>query len=109
MDLGCFDDKVEADGHRLYRATFFDKIKADGAAKSRLCVAACSDNEHDPMTGAPTVKRLTIRLLIAIGVSYGLKLFTRDVAKAFVQSHTTLRRAVYMRAPKEIQLPPGKV
>lgn len=71
--------------------------------------AAFNDTEHGLLTGASTVKRLAIRLLLALVASYQLSLFTREVAKAFLQSHTTLRRAAYMRPPKEMGLLPNKV
>ncbi len=110
-EIGCFEvvDKSEADGHRLYRATFVDKTKTDGTRKSRLCVAACNDQEHGLFTGAPTVKRLSMRLLLALATSYRMKLWTRDVTQAFVQSKSELRRPVYMRPPKEMQVPSGQV
>ena len=108
---GCFKvvDISTCEGHRLYRPVFVDKMKLDGEKKSRMCVAACNDQEHGLLTGAPTVKRLSMRILTSVAAAYRLKLFIRDVIKAFVQSTTTLRRPVYMRAPKEMGLPPGKV
>lgn len=111
MDFGCFKivDMAEADCHRLYLLTFVDKIKPDSAAKSRLFVAACNDTEHGILTGAPTFKRLSIRLLLALGVSFCLKLFARDFIKAFVQFYKTLHLPECMNPPKEIGVSPGKV
>ena len=72
-------------------------------------MAACNDQEHGLLTGTPTVKRLSMRILAALSRSYQLKLFTRDVTKAFVQSTSTLNRPVFMRAPREMKFPVGKV
>lgn len=102
-------DKSEADGHRLYRAVFVDKVKADGQKKSRLCVAGSNDQDHGLLTGAATMKRLSIRLLTALSIVFGFHLFTRDVTKAFVQSKTLLTRPANMRAPAEIEIPRGQV
>ena len=55
-------------------------------------VAACNDQEHGLLTGAPIVKPLSMRIFVALSRSYQLKLFTRDVTKAFVQFTSTLRR-----------------
>jgi len=65
QELGCFEivDKSEAENHRIYRHSFVDKIKADGSKKSRFCVAAFNDKNHGLFTAAPTVKRISIRLL----------------------------------------------
>lgn len=110
-ELKCFDivDESESHGHRLYRARFVDKLKADGSKRSRLCVAACNDRNHGLFTGAPTVKRMSLRLLASLSTSYGYELYTRDVTKAFVMSKTLLRRPVFMKPPSEMKLQKGKV
>lgn len=96
QELGCFEivDKKEAKNHRIYRHSFVDKVKSDGKKKSRLCVAAFNDKDHGLFTAAPTVKRISIRLMLSISASFGFPLATRDVKKAFVMSKTTLRRPV---------------
>lgn len=102
-DLGCF--KVfsisEAEGHRLYRSTFIDTIKPSGEKRSRLCVPACNDQQHGLFT--------SLRLLIALTAIMKLKLYTRDVRKAFVMSKTPLRRPVYLKPPSEMKLPKAEV
>lgn len=105
-EMGTFQvvPKSESEGHRLYSSVFVDKIKSDGSKKSRLCVAAFNDDQHRLFTAAPTVKRMSLRLLISLSTMYGVGLHTRDVSKAFIQSTTTLRRPVYVRAPKELNV-----
>ena len=106
-EVGCFEifDEAEGEGHRIYRHSFVDKVKDDGLNKSRLCVAAFNDKDHGLFTAAPTVKRISIRLNLALCASFGYKLCTRDVKQALVQSKTKLRRPVYMRPPPEMRLP----
>lgn len=36
-------------------------------------------------------------------------MFVREVTQAYIQSTTTLERDVYIRAPAEMELPPGTV
>jgi len=110
-ELGCFEvvDATQSANHRLYRPTFVDKLKPDGSKRSRLCVAACNDQNHGLFTAAPTIKRISLRLLLALAVSHRLRLFTRDVTKAFVNSKTPLRRPVYLRPPADMKLEKGKV
>ncbi len=106
-DSGCFEivDAKEATRHRIYRHSFVDTVKHDGRRKSRLCVAAFNDKDHGLFTAAPTVKRISIRLMLSICASFKYQLYTRDVKQAFIQSKTKLRRPVYMRAPPEMALP----
>ena len=111
QNLGCFKivTRDEAKGHRLYRSTFVDKVKDNGEKRSRLCVAACNDKEHGLFTAAPTIKRISLRMFIAIAACNSFDIYTRDVTKAFVMSKTPLRRPVYLRAPKEMKLNKGNV
>ncbi len=109
--LGCFHIvyKVQSEGLRLYRARFVDKIKNDGTKRSRLVVAAVRDDQHGLFTAATGLRRLSLRILLAIAVSFKFDLCAGDVTKAFAMSKTPLRRNVYMRAPVEFGLPKGKV
>lgn len=67
-ELGSFEvgDASEATGHRIYRHSFVDKVKSDGTKKSRFCVAAFNDKSHGLFTAAPTVKRISIRLMLSL-------------------------------------------
>lgn len=111
QELCCFEivEKRESEGHRLYRPVFVDKVKSDGTKRSRLCAAACNDQEHGLFTATPTIKRISLRLLLSMSATYRLNLFTRDATKAFVNSKTKLRRPIYMQAPSEMNLEAGKV
>ena len=111
-ELGCFEivDDSEARGQRIYRSRFVDKTKSDGSKKSRLVIAATNDNQHGLFTAAPTIKRLSIRLLLSISASMKFKIYTRDVTKAFIMSRTGgLRREIFMKPPKEFELGKGKL
>lgn len=45
IEFGCFEvvDEKFADGNRIYRHSFAEKIKANGDMKSRICLAAFND------------------------------------------------------------------
>ncbi len=92
----------DADGQRLYHSVFVDKVKDGGRKRSRFRVAASNDREHELMTFAPTIQRMSLRMLLAVGAIYDIR--TRDITKAFVQSDTGLRRSIYMHPPKELNL-----
>lgn len=111
VDAGCFEiaPAIEADGHRIYRSRFVDKVKPDGTMRSRLCVAACNDQSHGLFTASPTMKRISLRLFLTIAATEKLQMHVRDVTKAFIMSKTTLRRPIYMKAPKEMKLEKGKI
>lgn len=73
-------------------------------------IVAAWNYQHDGLfTSAPTINRISHRLRLAVSVSARFDLFTRDVTKAFVNSKTSLRRAVYLRPPSEMNLEKGKV
>lgn len=102
IELGCFEliDKEEAKGQRIHNHSFVDKLKPSGEKKSRFIVAAHSDHDHGYFVAAPTVKRISIRLLLSVCASYRFSIGTRDVKKAFVMSRTKLRRPVFLRPPQ---------
>lgn len=111
QEIGCFEivDRGEAKDSRLYRCTFVDSVKPDGRKRSRLCAAACNDQNHGCLTAAPTIKRMSLRLLFALAASSKFHLFTRDETKAFVMSKTKLLLLIYAQAPMEMKLPRDKV
>lgn len=41
-------------GHRLCRSTFIEKVKTGGEKSSRLCVAACNDQNHGLFISEPS-------------------------------------------------------
>lgn len=93
MDLGCSEiaPSTEAAGHRSYRARFIDKLKADGAKHSRLCMAACNTHNQGLFSAAPTMRRISLRLLLSIAAAERFELHVRNKRKAFVMKRTTLR------------------
>lgn len=98
-------DKSRSYGHRLYSSVFVDKIKPSGVRKSRFCVAAFNDKDHGLFTAAPTIKRISLRLILCMSSMCRLQTYTRDISQAFVKSQTTLRRDIYVCPPKEINAP----
>ena len=102
-------DKSEAQGLRIYRHSFVNKLKDNGEKKSRLCVAAFNDKNHGLFTAAPTIKRISLRLMVSISSTYKVRLNIRDVKQAFPQSKTALRRPVYMKPPPEMRIEKGKL
>eukprot|EP00171_Calliarthron_tuberculosum_P023256 IDg23256t1 len=102
-------DIDESNGHRLYKSKFLDKIKNTGEKHSRLCAAAWNDQEHGLFTAAPTIRRLSLRLLFALCATYKYAPNSRDVVRAFLRAKTKLRRPIYMKAPKEMGLKKGQV
>ena len=76
--IGTFEvvDISESEGHRLYNSVFVDLIKKDGTKKSRFCVAAYNDKEHQLFTAAPTITRKCIHLLVALCEMFGLAMYT---------------------------------
>lgn len=111
IDLGCFEiaPSTGAAGHRIYRAQFVDKLKVDGTKRSRLCVAARNDHNHGLFTAAPTMRPISLRLLLSIAVAERIELHLRDIGKAFVMLRTPLRRLVFMQAPRERGVEKGHV
>lgn len=82
-----------AKGLRIYRSRFVHHIKHEGMPhgfeKSRLVVRAYNDSNHGLLTHAPTVQRVSQRLLLAFcRMHEALKLFTHDVSQAYIQSET---------------------
>ena len=70
---------------------FVDKFKADGSKKTGLCIAATHDREHGLCTAAPSIKGMSMRLMLAVRASMKFIVYTRDVKKAFIMSKMLLR------------------
>lgn len=111
LDQGVFAivPATMAKGNRIYGSRFVDEIKNAGLtsayAKSRLVVQAFEDKDHGLMTYAPTTQRASQRLLIALtAMNPDLKIFTRDISQAYLQSATRIERAIFLRAPPEMCL-----
>lgn len=106
--------KSESYGHRIFGCRFVDKIKNTGTpeayAKSRLVVQGYNDKADGLLTHAPTVQRSSQKLLFALAPSFPTwKVATRDVTQAYTQSTSPLSRKIFVRAPKELELPDDMV
>ena len=55
------------------------------------------------LTQTPTIQRAGQRLVL----SYGLKVYMRDISQAYTQPETNLARNFFIRPPKELNLPDG--
>ena len=92
-------------GKTAIGCTWVYKIKRDGEGKiikfkARLCIRG--DMQRDGIdfneTFAPTVKFLTLRVLLALAAHYDLEIEQFDVCTAFL--HSPVEEEVYMRQPE---------
>ena len=107
-----------AKGHRIYGTRFDDRVKFKGQPqeylKSRLILQGYDDKGHGLLTNAPTVPRSSQRLLLAIAAilcspPYEISIYTRDITQVYTQSEIPVRRQIYARPPKELNLPSKKL
>ncbi len=69
--------------------------------KARLVLLGHIDPDKPRVVNeAPTVLKSSIRFAIALIVSHGFNIWSRDISQAFLQSEDPLRRTVYVRPPK---------
>ena len=54
------------------------------------------------MTQAPTIQRMSQRLILALYANTEYELYLRDITQAYTQSTTLLNREIYIRAPQEL-------
>ena len=99
---------------RIFGSRFIDELKYVGDTekkKSRLVAQNYADVEAASIaTKAPTVQRFSQRVALSIAASLpNMKVYTRDVTQAYIQSRSRLEREVYIRAPKEMELKDGYV
>ena len=119
IELDVFEpaDASAAEGKRLYGSRFVDEVKHQGTPdameKTRLVVQGYGDRNHGLLTHAPTVQRASQRLALCLETIFalpnGLKMWIRDVTQAYIQSDSNVDRDIFIRAPKELELPPGKI
>ena len=116
LERGVFKvvDKIEAQGARIFGSRFVDEIRHAGTEKafekSRLVIQAYNDQDkRGILTQAPTVQRVSTRILIALAQIFGLRLCTRDISQAYTQSETPVARDIYAHAPPELGLAPHQI
>ena len=118
FEKGCFEIVSASDvphGTRIFNSRFVDEIKnigtVDAYEKSRLVVQAYNDDgKAEVLTQAPTIQRMSQRLILALVVSMPhLGLFLRDIFQAYVQSTISLARQFFIRPPIELGLREGTV
>ena len=81
--------------------------KVENKYKARL-VAKGYDQEKNTQTDyAPVAKLSTLRALLALGLDYKFDFHQMDVSTAFL--HGELDKPVYLRPPKGLEIPKGKV
>jgi Reverse transcriptase (RNA-dependent DNA polymerase) len=119
IEKGCFAIVKESEvplGLRIFNSRFVDEIKHQGTdkafEKSRLVVQAYNDpGKSFILTQAPTIQRVSQRLILSIATSMGsvADLYLRDISQAYIQSTTEVNRDFYVRAPREMELPKGAI
>ena len=72
--------------------------------KSRFCVSAYNDKDHKLFIASPTKMLKSLRLLIALCEMFDMRMYTRDIFKAFVQSKTSLKQPGYVQPPSKMCL-----
>lgn len=96
---------------RIFNSRLVNEVKGKSTdspyEKSRLVIQAYNDEGKEIiLTQSPTIQRASQRLILALAPSLvrrGIKLFSRDITQAFVQSTTFLNRLILARIPKEIR------
>ena len=94
---------------RIYGTRWVDVMKdVDGAEvpKSRLVAQAYADEGAATLcTKSPTVSRAGQRIVLATAAQEkDTILYTRDITQAYLQSHSSLERCIYLKPPLELNL-----
>jgi hypothetical protein len=96
---------------RIFNSRLVNEVKGKSTEtpyeKSRLVIQAYNDiGKGVILTQSPTIQRASQRLILALAPSLvrrGIKLFSRDITQAYVQSTTFLNRLILSRVPAEIR------
>lgn len=99
----------EAERHGLYRARLVDRVEPNGSKRSKSCAAACNDHELGWFIVAPTIRHISVRLLLSVTVLQRFRIIVRNISKAHVMSRTPLRRLVFMQPPRKTGVVKGKL
>ena len=95
---------------KIFNSRFVDEIKnintIDAYEKSRLVMQAYNDDGKAGMlTQAPTIQRMSQRLILTLIVSMShLSFFLRDISQVYVQSIISLTRKFFIRSSVELRL-----
>lgn len=95
---------IEGD-HRIFGSRFVDELKEVGQRLKRKSLLEAQTYAEEGTitkdTKEPTVQRYYERLALSIEASMKTrKTYTRDITRAYIQSHTNLERDVYITAPR---------
>ncbi|KAI0994211.1 hypothetical protein K3495_g13971 [Podosphaera aphanis] len=76
---------------RIFGSRFVDQIKNEGTEKafekSRLVVQAYNDaGKKNILTQAPTIRRVSQRLILILSLIFDLPLYTRDISQAYCEN-----------------------
>jgi hypothetical protein len=104
-------DPTKFDGVRVYKTRMVREIKNKSTKpieKSRLVVQGYGDDEKETiLTQAPTIQRMSQRLILALGPTlvryFGARGELRDITQAYTQSKDPLTRTIIARLPIELQ------
>ncbi|KAI6476885.1 hypothetical protein MCOR13_011804, partial [Pyricularia oryzae] len=97
---------------RMWKTRLVREIKGQTSAqpyeKSRMVLQGYNDPEKEELlTQAPTIQRMSQRLLLAIGAGLiarsDMRFELRDITQAYVQSEDFLQRTIIAQLPKEIR------
>jgi len=78
--------------------------------KARFIAQGYNDIEKENLVHtASTLKVISLRTILAIAAVKQWKIWTHDVTQAFLQSESEMTRDVYLRPPKEFNLPNDKL
>lgn len=114
LEKGVFEIVSEEDiptDSSIFRTRFVDQIKHEGTPnayhKSRLVVQAYNDdNKHSILTQAPTIQRVSQRLLLCCATLVpNSKVALRDISQAYTQSTTRIQRNIFVKPVKELEIP----
>eukprot|EP00966_Prymnesium_polylepis_P183560 4254133-Prymnesium_polylepis.1 len=76
-------------------------------AKARMVARGFQDFE-EAIKEVPTCHRESILILLTIAVSHGWDIYNEDIKTAYLQGENYTRN-MYVRPPKEVKLPKGKI
>ncbi len=105
-------------GANIMRSRGIHSIKKDSEenekCKARLVILGHLDPENGRVVNeAPTILRSSTRIILTLASSLDLRIRSRDVKQAFIQSEDPLHRELYVKPPKRpnllamINQPPG--